>query len=256
MPLTTEQSCGLVLLAKMRTFKSTNPSNRRTRISSNNLDRSRLKTSILNSTAIIKAHPLAAIFPELPPEEFNQLVQDIRERGQLEPIILYDGQILDGQNRYKACQTLGIKPRFEQFDAILAKRSPEEFVLSRNLRRRHLSGGQKAAIALDWSERIDLSPKVEKSKALGRPKGTIPDAAKKIGISEQRVFEVRQVRDINLKLYQEVKSGHRSLNSALEEIRPRHETPFEETGLKGPTPARRHGDNAQRRRSRGGGSNC
>ena len=181
---------------------------------------------LLITPVTIKPHPLAAIFPELPPEELNQLVRDIRERGQLEPIIVYKGLILDGQNRYKACKIVGIKPRIEEFDAKLAKRSPEEFVLSRNLRRRHLSGGQKAAIALDWSERMEFSPKVEKTKVLGRPKGPIPDAARQIGINEQRVFEVRQVRDASARLYQEVKSGRRSLNSALDEIRPHPETPI------------------------------
>ena len=97
----------------------------------------------------LEPHPFAALFPELPPEELIQLARDIKERGLLEPIILHKGLILDGRNRYRACQIAGVKPRIEEFDAKAAKRSPEEFVLSRNLRRRHLSVGQKAAIALD-----------------------------------------------------------------------------------------------------------
>jgi hypothetical protein len=178
-----------------------------------------LNTTKLHAGAL-KPHPLAAIFPEMRSEELNHLADDIRKRGQLEPIIVYRGLILDGQNRYKACKLAGIKPRTEEFEAKLAQRTPEEFVLSRNLRRRHLSGGQKATIALDWSERMEFSPKVEKTRGLGRPKGPIPDAAKQIGISEQRVFEVRQVRDASSVLYLEVKSGHRSLKSALDKIKP------------------------------------
>ena len=100
----------------------------------------------------LEPHPFAALFPGLPPEELTQLARDIKERGQLEPIVLHEGLILDGRNRYRACQIAGVKPRIEEFDAKDAKRSPEEFVLSRNLRRRHLSVGQKAAIALEWSE--------------------------------------------------------------------------------------------------------
>src|SRR5580698_4551594 len=106
----------------------------------------------------IKPHPFAALFPELPLEELMQLASDIKERGQLEPIILYKGLILDGRNRYSACQIAGVKPRTEEFNAKATKRSPEQFVLSRNLRRRHLSVGQRAAIALDWSERIEFNP--------------------------------------------------------------------------------------------------
>ena len=173
---------------------------------------------------LLKPHPLAALFPELPSAELNHLAQDIKERGQLEPIILYKGMILDGRNRYKACQLVGVKPRIEEFNAKTAKRSPEEYVLSRNLRRRHLSVGQKAAIALDWSEQIELSPELERTKQRGRPKGALSEAAKYIGINEQRVFEVRQIRDGNPNLFQEVKSGKRSLNSALAEIGPSRDT--------------------------------
>jgi hypothetical protein len=99
---------------------------------------------------ILKLHPLAALFPELPPEELTQLARDIKKRGQLEPIILYKGLILDGRNRYRACQIAGVKPQTEEFNPTATKRSPSEFVLSRNLRRRHLSVGQKSAIALEW----------------------------------------------------------------------------------------------------------
>jgi len=179
----------------------------------------------------IKPHPFAALFPELPPEELTQLARDIKERGQLEPIILYKGVILDGRNRYRACQIAGVKPRIEEFDAKATRRSPEEFILSRNLRRRHLSVGQKAAIALEWSEQIELSADPHKNKGRGRPKGTLSEGAKRIGINERRVFEVRKVRDANPSLYQDVKADRRSLNSALAEISPPRDTRFRESDI-------------------------
>jgi ParB-like nuclease domain len=166
-------------------------------------------------------HPLATLFPELAPDELAELASDIKARGQLEPIILYKGRILDGRNRYRACQIAGVKPQTEDFDAKATKRTPEELVLSRNLRRRHLTVGQKAAIALDWSE---LSPEPERNKERGRPKGTLSKVAKKIGINEQRVFEVRQIRGVNPSLYQDVKAGRCSLNSALAKVRLSNET--------------------------------
>jgi hypothetical protein len=57
----------------------------------------------------------------------------------------------------------------------------EDFVLSRNLKRRRLSMGQKAAIPLDWSEQIEFNPEPEKIKALGRPKGIVPEAGSRCG---------------------------------------------------------------------------
>jgi hypothetical protein len=77
----------------------------------------------------------------------------------------------------------------------------------------------KAAIALEWSEQIQLSPNPEENRRQGRPKGALTEAAKNIGINEQRVFEVvRQIRDANPALHRKVKAGSRSLNSALAEI--------------------------------------
>jgi ParB-like nuclease domain len=134
----------------------------------------------------LEPHPFAALFPELPPEELTQLARDIKERGLLEPIILYEGLILDGRNRYRACQIAGVKPRTEKFNAKATKRSPEEFVLSRNLRRRHLSVGQKAAIALEWSDQIELARNRRKIKSEANQKGLIYAEGESSRVSEAR----------------------------------------------------------------------
>ena len=61
----------------------------------------------------IKFHPLAGIFPMMNAEEFEGLKSDIETHGLLEPIWTYNGKIIDGRNRYLACQKLGIKPKFK-----------------------------------------------------------------------------------------------------------------------------------------------
>jgi ParB-like chromosome segregation protein Spo0J len=71
---------------------------------------------------IFEPHPLASLFPELPPEELTELARDIKERGQLDPIILHKGLILDGRNRYRACQMAGVKPQTEE----LTQKPPRE----------------------------------------------------------------------------------------------------------------------------------
>jgi hypothetical protein len=80
--------------------------------------------------------PIRGTFPGASRRGIGSARRDIKERGQIEPIILYKGLILDGRNRYRACKVAGVKPRIEEFNA---KGSPEDFVLSRNLRRRHLT---------------------------------------------------------------------------------------------------------------------
>src|SRR5262245_22886575 len=90
-------------------------------------------------------HPLADLFPMLEDKSaaFEALVDDIRERKQQEPVWLYEGKILDGRNRYLACQRLGREIQVKDF----AGDDPIGFVLSANLHRRHLNESQRAMVA-------------------------------------------------------------------------------------------------------------
>src|SRR5262249_14697824 len=90
-------------------------------------------------------HPLADLFPMLEDKSaaFEALVDDIRERRQQEPVWLYEGKILDGRNRYLACQRLGREIQVKDFTGD----DPIGFVLSANLHRRHLNESQRAMVA-------------------------------------------------------------------------------------------------------------
>lgn len=82
--------------------------------------------------------------------DFAALRDDIASNGMRQPIVLHDGMILDGGNRYRACIDAGIEPTFIEFDGD----DIGPFVLSANLHRRHLSAGQHAAIVAsvtNWS---------------------------------------------------------------------------------------------------------
>ena len=96
-------------------------------------------------------HPLCTLFPRVDGAEFDALVADVKANGLRQPIVLHDGMILDGGNRYRACVEAGVKPSFVKFDGD----NLVSFVLSANLHRRHLSTGQQAAIvasAQDWAK--------------------------------------------------------------------------------------------------------
>jgi len=88
-------------------------------------------------------HPFANVFPLLDGDDLGTLTEDIRENGQREPVILYDGKILDGRNRYRACVELGIPAIFDHSKASNDEEALRESV-SRNLRRRHLTPTQRA----------------------------------------------------------------------------------------------------------------
>lgn len=92
----------------------------------------------------IGVHPAATMFPMMHGPELGLLVQDIEEHGLREAIVLHEGLILDGRNRFRACELAQVPPRFVEWDGI---GSPIAFVLSRNLHRRHLNESQRAIIA-------------------------------------------------------------------------------------------------------------
>ena len=51
-------------------------------------------------------HPIANVFPLVKGEEFKQFKKDIKTNKLREPIVIYEGKILDGRNRYNACKEL------------------------------------------------------------------------------------------------------------------------------------------------------
>src|SRR5574341_543891 len=93
-------------------------------------------------------HELANAFPLLTGEAFEELVSDIRENGLTEPVVMLDGKILDGRNRWRACQDLGIPHREVKFaDLKLGSDDPAAYVWSKNAVRRQLTPSQKAMAA-------------------------------------------------------------------------------------------------------------
>lgn len=88
-------------------------------------------------------HPIADIFPLLEGEAFDALCRDVEEKGLMEPIWLYDDKILDGRNRWRACQETGTETRYRQYEGT----DPVGFVVSLNVQRRHLDESQRAMIS-------------------------------------------------------------------------------------------------------------
>jgi ParB-like chromosome segregation protein Spo0J len=92
-------------------------------------------------------HPIAELFPMMADDELRALADDIRKNGLLDKIVVYEGQILDGRNRLKACKLAGVKPAFQS--ASVGRVTDQEllvYVLSCNLHRRHLTAEQKREV--------------------------------------------------------------------------------------------------------------
>ncbi len=128
----------------------------------------------------MKFHKYADLFPLLEGDEFDALTKDIHINGLLEPIWTYQGEILDGRNRFRACEAIGIEPELRDYEG----NDPLSFVIAMNIVRRHLSASQKAMIAVlmlplmreDASERM-----LHGDPTVKLPEGSTGDARDKAG---------------------------------------------------------------------------
>lgn len=91
-----------------------------------------------------EVHPAAEIFPMMDADSLSELQSDIEKNGLQEPIVWYCGKLLDGRNRLTACQNLGIIP--DELD-LTKDIDPVAYVVSANLKRRHLTTSQQSMVA-------------------------------------------------------------------------------------------------------------
>ena len=120
------------------------------------------------TTKMYKFHELSSYLPLLEDEEFDALVEDIREFGQIEPIVLYEGAILDGRNRYRACKKLGIEVKATEWKpSETTGITPLQYVISTNIMRRHLNTAQRSEIGLLLLEEEEKLAKERQSKTAG-----------------------------------------------------------------------------------------
>lgn len=150
---------------------------------------------------VYKIHPAAELFPLLTGDSLKEMVADIKQNGLLVPIELYEGQVIDGRNRLKACESAGQEPEFVDIQCD----DPWEYVLSLNLHRRHLNESQRSAVAAKIATRQNGSNQHEKEGGQIYPP-SIKNAAKRLNVSEKSVKSAKKVQA----------KGTKKLNDAVE----------------------------------------
>jgi hypothetical protein len=149
------------------------------------------------------------LFPLIEGNDFDRLVEDVRQNGVVEPIILYEGAILDGRNRYRAALAADARCPLVQFDG----EDPLAFVLSKNLHRRHLNESQRAMIAAKIATLKDGQQQVGKFADVP----TQAEAAKALHVSERSVRDAAAVRDHGaLELREAVERGEIRVSEAAQ----------------------------------------
>jgi hypothetical protein len=152
----------------------------------------------------LEDHELACLFPLMPDDELAALADDIEANGLREPLWLYEGKILDGRNRYRACVLKDIDQRVEHYRG----KDPLGFVVSKNLHRRHLTESQRAMVAARLANL--RAPKVGSCKA-------VADSAESLSVSERLVDAARTVVESGVpELAEAVDKGEAAASAAAE----------------------------------------
>lgn len=167
-------------------------------------------------------HPIADIWPMMDEDHLFSLSCDIRENGLLNPIWVYEEKILDGRNRFRACEMCGVKPVFKEFTGD----NPVAFVFSMNSERRHLTSGQKAAIAVEIKPRLEEEAKkrqvrkclnsVSQKIVEQNPNETRSDtqAAKITGSNREYVTQAEKIKNTAPSIFDDLKAGKITMQEA------------------------------------------
>lgn len=157
-------------------------------------------------------HPLSAAFPAMSMLEQADLASDIHAHGLRSPIVLFDGQVLDGWHRYRACLSSGVEPRFVKFPE---GEDPVAFVRSQNYHRRHLSASQKAVAEVELNRWAKIGANQHGGSAPGaEAPATVPQMAKAADVGTRTIEQAKQV--VKAGLGDAVKAGEVSVKRAAE----------------------------------------
>jgi hypothetical protein len=171
-------------------------------------------------------HELSTVFVSFgDTQEFDGLVDSIKQYGLFEPILMWQGWIVDGRHRHKACLKADVKPTYEY----IPDDTPFNVVLDRvvgaNLMRRHMTTGQRAMTAaalatMTAGARTDLEPRENSTDSKSNK-----DAADQLNVSDYSVKTAKAIKRDAPDLAEEVSKGNMTLNAADNERRKRKGLP-------------------------------
>ena len=171
-------------------------------------------------------HPFCEIIPEMGADELEELTESIKLLGLQDPIVLYDGQILDGRSREFGCKAAGVQPRYVSFASIcpaVNKVSTKEekdkialdWVISHNVHRRHLDASQRAMVAAKLATfNVGNPHRTEDTAGV-----TQKEAADKMGVSTVLVSQAAQVMKHDPEKAKEVEAGKKTVSKAAAELK-------------------------------------
>ena len=159
-------------------------------------------------------------------EEYAALKEDIAKHGLREAIWVHDGKIIDGRNRWNACQELNMTPRFREWDG---NGSLVAFIVTMNLHRRHLTSSQRAMVAVDMLPYLEEEAKARQGMRTDLTSlhlcsdvefgEAAEHAAKQAQVSPRYVYEAQKLLDEAPDMAEQVRDGDITITQAKKYVR-------------------------------------
>jgi len=181
-------------------------------------------------------------FPLLEGEELEAMVRSIQRDGQIVPVVLVNGKVLDGRNRAIACAQLGIEVKTFEAGSVA---KGLQWVEGLNVIRRHLTTSQRLIIAAALSEAYAAEASARQAATRSKPgeradqrsaspnsdprssKGVteagkaVSQAARQVSVSTSSTFEAKSILKADPVVAKQILDGKMTVNQGTQEVKRR-----------------------------------
>lgn len=171
------------------------------------------------------------LMPPLQDMEFELLTRSILEDGCREPLVAWNGILIDGHNRYRICQEHNIPFSVKEMQ-FSSKGEAVTWCIRNQIGRRNLTAFQKCELALAFEDELKAEAKKrmkmgvklsgEQAAMKGRTRSFLADLA---GVSTANVDKVKKILQIaDEETLRRVRKGEISIHHAYTTLYPRKDT--------------------------------
>lgn len=171
------------------------------------------------------------VLPKMHIDEYRQLEQNIIEEGCREPLLVWNGILIDGHRRHRICKEHDISFETKDMD-FKDENEAEMWIFKNQLGRRNIHEFTRAKLVLAIKDSIKAKAKENQKLSQGRgkkgrakapdlkPVNTRAELAKIANVSEKTISNVECIeKQGSGELKQQVESGQISISAAASQIR-------------------------------------
>ena len=170
------------------------------------------------------------LIPDPDAEEQRWLEESIKKEGCTDPLITWNGTVIDGHNRFKICTRLGIPFSYSDKDDLPDRDAVKAWIIERQLARRNLTKYQKSKLALAYEPILKEQAKEkqiqagreklpQKSSEAPKDRETRNKVAEIAGVSHDTIAKVKKIEDAaDDDLKEQLEEGKISINKAYNSL--------------------------------------